>query len=135
LSLERKEFALMKLRGLFARPQTLKIWPPVAMESHAFNAELGCFLGKVLTTRTVICVGANLDDIGTWLSSAQLPEKPSRKHYALMPRTAENTGPKAKALLRKYNIHIVPYSPEKPADLFEFLTKLDSTVLDRTVKA
>lgn len=120
----RRQFTMMKLRGAFARPETLAVWPSQAMEANAANSALGRFLESVLTTKTLILVGANLDEIEAWLAPAKLDATPARSHYALVPRTDRNSPRKASALLRKYNIHPLAYEPSDENAVLEFLEKL-----------
>ena len=45
--LMRGQFTVMKLRGLFARPETLNVWPAAALTANAENPALEHFIGNV----------------------------------------------------------------------------------------
>jgi hypothetical protein len=120
----RQQFVGMKLRGLLDRPETLHVWPSEAHEANANNALFARFLGTMLTQRSMVFVGATIDEIDAWLSPADLPSRPSRAHYALIEKSDAHTVKRAQALSARYNIQCRMYAADSPGAAIEFLSQL-----------
>jgi hypothetical protein len=132
----RQEFVALKLRGVWSRPATLRIWPSQAQQANAANLPLKKLLGALLTHRTMIFLGASLDEIATWLEPADLASTPERPHYALVVKADHNTTKKANDLLSQYNIETMTYPAENGNDaVIEFLSRLAGETSDTALAA
>jgi SIR2-like domain len=120
-------FVLMKLRGMFARPESLQIWPSKAMQANVSNAALRRFISSALATRTVLFVGATLDEIDAWIGCADATQA-AQRHYALVVKSEANGEKKAKALLQRFNIQCMSYPADSHSVAIEFLEALDVRV-------
>lgn len=118
-------FIAMKLRGVFSRPETLSVWLPAAQKANHGQPQLGRLLGEILTTKTVVFVGATLEEIEAWLAPADLKTAPVRSHWALLPGSERSNVKKAGQLSTRYNIQSLTYSSEDSSQLVNFLGKLE----------
>jgi hypothetical protein len=124
-ALLRQEFVALKLRGVWSRPATLRVWPSDASQANATNLPLRKLLGAMLTDRTMIFLGASLDEIATWLAPAELASPPQRTHYALVMKAGHDTPKKAHDLRLRYNIETMSYPAENGHEaVIEFLSRL-----------
>ena len=127
-----REFFGLKLRGTFEKSQSLRVWPSDAQEANAANPDFRRLVGHILTDRTLLCVGASVEEISEWLPAPERSSTPARRHYALLSKTDTFHAKRAQALSARFNIQCMTYAPAEVSQVVEFLSKVRATSPSRT---
>lgn len=116
---------VMRLRGDWARPETIIVSPQKAAQHNQAQAGYVDFLRSAVASRTVLFVGMSVQDIGTWLEVLK-PAKTAaatRKHYALVPQAVAATRA-AEAVCRRAGLRMLTYANDEAEQVCTFLDKL-----------
>ncbi|MFN0168200.1 MAG: protein kinase domain-containing protein [Bryobacteraceae bacterium] len=100
---------LLKLYGSADRPESVLFSPSQYSTALADNPGLFEFMVRVLTSRSVLFLGASLDGIESTLRGVALERPSKRSHYALVHVGAEQWQSRAETLKRRYGITVIPY--------------------------
>jgi hypothetical protein len=143
-ALLKERFFILKLFGTLERPETIMVAPLQFRDAVSRNRSFSGFMDTMFLSRTFLFLGASLDGIQTYLDGLGIkPENLSsrppaseapvpRTHYALVAVTDDAWRAQAEVLQRRYNIQVLPYTPD---DQFTPLREFVSSLADAAGRA
>ncbi|MBM3766757.1 MAG: hypothetical protein FJW32_15310 [Acidobacteria bacterium] len=131
-ALAQRQRFILKLYGSLRRPESL-IFAPAEYEAMiAGDRDFSKFIEAIFYDRTMLIVGASLEGITDFLRGFRIPTGVPRKHYALVGVSGTSWKARAETLLRRYNIEVIPYTPDEPHSAVDAFLKELATVAPAT---
>jgi hypothetical protein len=132
-ALSAQEFFILKLYGTLARSDTVIISPAQFQAAVSDNPIFSQFMQSLFISRTLLFVGASLNNIWAYLSGLRFRTDSSlRQHYALVDVPPDSTSTwkvRADQLKRRYGINILPFTVRRNyAEVDEFLQNVGEKV-------
>lgn len=117
---DRNQVFLLKQRGLWERPGTIRLAAP---GKHAGDEDpVTEFMATALTTRTLVFVGANLDELDNWTEG--LRPQAVRRHYVLLGINEKTSKRVADSLASRFQMQVLTYPAGDTKQVVAFLEKL-----------
>jgi energy-coupling factor transporter ATP-binding protein EcfA2 len=105
-----ERFFIVKLYGDPNQPETFRFTSKEYSEDVSENDTYSKFLTSLFLSKTVFFAGTSLRGIDDFLSGLKLPERPTRLHYALVPRESD-WALQEELFLGKYGVKLLSYEP------------------------
>ena len=135
-ALTRRDFFIVKLYGTLAQPESVLLAPAQFRDALAGYSLFSKFIESLFVSRTILFIGSSLAGIESYLSGINFQGASPHGHYALVDVAGAAWEAKAEALLRRYNIQVLPYSPKAGyPEVAVFLDKLAQAVKTRSAGA
>lgn len=129
-NLSRRQRFLIALYGTPSKPDTLLLSPGQFSDTVANNRPLGQALAGLLSTRTVLFIGTSMASIANFIEPLSISSLQGR-HFALVNASSPTWRTEANALRRRFNTHVLPYSPFDADKMVGFLERI-TDYADRT---
>jgi hypothetical protein len=132
-----RQFFIAKLYGDLDRPRSVLLGPEDYAAAMHKNLPFSQFMDTLFLSRTLFFVGASMEGIQDYLSGLMGYLQGRRPHFALVAVTDPTWKARADLLARRYNIHVLPFTPSAGfPELLTFLQNLEavSTMLAESRK-
>ena len=131
-SLRSKVFFVMNVLGVVSKPDTLLFTVREFRGLLASNLILKQCLVSSFLRYNMFFVGSSIRGIRDYMDSLELPQRPERRHYALVGATGELDPVEVRYLDRTYNVQVIHYRPRAGyPELLPFLQQLRSAVREK----
>jgi hypothetical protein len=104
----KRQFFIAKLYGSLDHPETLLISPAQYRDAIAENRQFSQFMESVFLSRTLLFVGAGLDEIGALVGGVR-SRGAGLQHFAMVGVSDEVWEAKAEMLRRRYGIQVIAF--------------------------
>ena len=132
-ALRAKTFFLLNVVGAFLQPSSLLFTAKELRTLLSTNLHLKQSLVTMFLRYNVFFVGTSVRGINDYLEVLELPQRPDRRHFALVAYSDEFDPVELRYLDRSYNIEVIGYRPrENYPELVPFLKLLLSAVRQRS---
>lgn len=122
-ALSKRRSFILKLKGTLERPDTVLLAPAEYRDAIKDSRAFSQFMSSLFVSRTILFLGASLDDISIYFEDIEFRES-GRRHYALVAVSGSAWEAQAEQLERRYNIEVLPYHAGKPAQELAFVRRL-----------
>lgn len=122
--LNNKDFFIFKVYGDLGKPGSILLAPSQFSDAVSQNYMFAQFIENVFNSRTVFCIGANIDAIEKFLKNVRFRGGNQRKHFALVGVKGTDWKTSADILEKRYGIEVLPYTAGNDSQILDFVKEL-----------